>query len=252
MIPLPLLLSIGRDLGLDGKRSFRQDAIRYFTHNKTKLQVEGLENIPQSGPFVITINHYYRPGFRAQWLALAVSSQVPVDIHWIVTNELTFPNRWYGFIGRPVSRLILKRAARIYGFTTMPPMPPRSRDAQARAASVRAVLNFIRSNAAPIIGLAPEGGDQPHGIIRMPPSGLGRFALLLAEHGLQFLPVGIYEKDGSLCLNFGRRYALSVRDFATRDEVDLKASRTIMEHIAALLEEPLRGNFTSRPNAAMN
>jgi hypothetical protein len=114
----------------------------------------------------------------------------------------------------------------------------------ARAASVRAVLDYVRRVEHPILGLAPEGGDQPDGELFMPPSGAGRFALLLAAAGLKFIPVGAYEADGAFCLHFGPAYELSVMPGSSADEKGILAARIMMERIAILLPAHLRGEFT--------
>jgi hypothetical protein len=226
------------------QRVFRDDALACVSRLIPPLQVIHRENIPASGGYVITVNHYYRASFAAQWMAIAVSSIVPMDIHWIITGELTFPDKWYAPLGMPVSRFILKRGARVYGFTAMPPMPPRPRDVEARAASIRAVLDYAKQTKEPIIGLAPEGGDQVGGQLTMPIPGAGRFGLLLASRGLKFAPVGVYESDGELCLHFGEVYDLSISRNLSSDEKDNQAAQIMMEHIAALLPSNLRGEFT--------
>jgi hypothetical protein len=207
------------------------------------LQVLGHENIPRRGPCVVAVNHYHRVGFGAQWLALAIAATVPTDMHWIMTGEWTYPGRWYASLGSIYSRFILQRLARIYGFTTMPPMPPRSKDAEARAASVRAVLGFVRHAQNPILGLAPEGHDPPSGVLTQPAPGLGRFGLLLSHAGLKFVPVGAYEEDGVFTLRFGETYELCVERDLSADEKDERAARIIMLNIAALLPMHLRGEF---------
>lgn len=241
--PPKLIAAIVRDMFLSRHRSFRDDARACIGLLEPPLQVHGKEHIPQAGPCVLTANHYYRPGFGAQWLALAISAMTPLNIHWIVTGELTFPGKWYAPVGMPVSRFVLKRGARVYSFTTMPPMPPRPRDVEARAASVRAVLDYVKQTENPLIGLAPEGGDQPNGQLTMPAPGLGRFALLLAAQGLRFVPVGAYESNGGFCLNFGESYELKIRQGPSTDEKDRGAARIIMNSIAPLLPPPLRGEF---------
>jgi hypothetical protein len=77
----------------------------------------------------------------------------------------------------------------------------------------------------------------------MPASGAGRFALLLATAGLQFVPVGIYESGGALCLNFDAAYHLSVSRGLSTDEKDKTAAHIVMSRIAALLPESLRAEF---------
>jgi 1-acyl-sn-glycerol-3-phosphate acyltransferase len=203
----------------------------------------GTDNIPQSGPCVITFNHYFRPGFNAWWLPLAIAATVPVDMHFVMTGELTYPGRWYAPLGRVASKWILHRIARTYGFTAMPPMPPRPKDVQARADSVRRVLDFVKRTDRPVLGLAPEGGDSPDGTLSRPASGAGRFGLLLAASGLTFVPVGAYEENGAFHLHFGPPYLLTVPRGLSPDEKDRVAVTIIMENIARLLPERLRGEF---------
>ncbi len=224
-------------------RNFQKDAQDCIAELTPPLKITGKDNIPSNGGYVITINHYHRPGFAAQWMAIAISSVIPLDIHWIITGELTYPGKWYAPLGMILSRFLLKRGASVYGFTTMPPMPPRVKDVEARAASVRAVLDFASQNKDAIIGLAPEGGDQVGGVLTMPASGAGRFGLLLAAQGLRFEPVGIYESYGELYLRFGKAYDLNIEDRLSSDEKDKRAARMMMEHIAPLLPLHLRGMF---------
>lgn len=241
--PPLLVLAVVRDALLGRKRSFRQDALLCLERLKPPLRVLGAEHVPQQGPCVVTVNHYYRPGFRAEWLALAISATVPAEIHWVMTGELTFPGKWYAPFGQRLSRFLLAKGARLYGFTTMPPMPPRPQDVEARAAAVRAVLEYVRRVKKPVIGLAPEGGDQPEGKLTMPAPGAGRFALLLAAAGLTFQPVGAYEEGGEFILHFGRPYLLHAPANLSAQERDRLAARQVMEHIAVLLPARLRGEF---------
>jgi hypothetical protein len=241
--PPRLIAGLLWDWILMRRRSFRKDACDCIGRLEPPLRVLGSDYIPHSGPCVITPNHYYRPGFNAWWLALAITSVVPVDMHWVMTSELTFPGKWYAPIGMLVSRIMLKRAARLYGFTPMPPMPPRSQDVTVRANAVRRVLSYTMKTTFPVLGLAPEGGDMPGGRLDLPASGAGRFILLLAARGLSLVPVGVFEQDGTFCLNFGPAYHLHVPAEMTPDEKDKRASTIIMEHIAIQMPSHLRGAF---------
>jgi hypothetical protein len=243
---------------LGGQRSFRRDAQACIEQARrwvgarrcrapTWLHVLGQEHIPQHGPCLVTFNHYYRAGFNAWWMSLALAATIPVEVHFVMTGELTFPGKWYAPLGRAGSRWLLKRFAQIYGFTTMPPMPPRPKDVEARARSVRQVLAFARSHPQAIIGLAPEGGDQPGGLLNMPPAGAGRFILLLAEQGFPILPVGCFEEAGALCLHFGEAYHLKIKDGLTSKEKDLAVAKVVMGRIAPLLPERLRREFGTTP-----
>ena len=122
-------------------------------------------------------------------------------------------------------------------------MPPRPQDAENRAAAVRRVLSFIKHTPEPILGLAPEGGDNLDGKLVMPAPGAGRFGLMLADCGLRFIPVGAYETDGVFCLKFGPGYDLKIPPGLTAREKDTRAARFIMQSIANLLPEHLQGDF---------
>jgi hypothetical protein len=241
--PRGLLMKVGLDALLSRRRHFRTDALACIGRLKPSLRVIGEENIPGQGACVITVNHYHREGFGAQWLALAISATVPTDIHWVMTGEFTYPGRWYEYLGSIGSRFLLSHIANSYGFTTMPPMPPRAKDVEARAASVRKVLEYVRHAERPILGLAPEGHDPPAGILSRPASGVGRFALLLSNVGPRFIPVGAYEADGVFTIHFGEAYELSVPRGLSSDERDAQAVHIIMTNIATLLPVHLRGEF---------
>jgi hypothetical protein len=245
-IPLRDILSLGIDMLSGASRSFRGDALQRIAGLRPELRILGREHIPQAGPRLITLNHYHRPGFDAWWLAFALAAAVPAEIHFGITDELTYPGKWYGFLGRPVTHWLLLRLARVYGFTAMPPMPPRPQDVERRAAAVRRMLAFARSHPQALLALAPEGGDRPDGAAVMPPPGAGRFIEHLARLGFPLQPAGIFEQEGRLCLHFGPPYALALPPGLGADERDRAAARQVMEHIAALLPERLRGEFSGR------
>ncbi len=241
--PSRIIAGLARDVILLRSRAFREDARVCMQSLGESFQVHGWENIPQQGPCAIAVNHYYRPGFNAPWIAFAVAASVPVEVHWIMTGELTFPDRWFAPFGRVLSRYVLHRIARVYGFTSMPPMPPRAKDAEERAASVRTVLHVVKNDPDVILGFAPEGSDSVDGTLAKPAPGLGRFGLLLSAAGLKIVPAGVYESDGRFWIRFGGAYDLSVPPGLSSDEKDHHAALTIMKNIAALLPADLRGDF---------
>jgi hypothetical protein len=244
--PPGLFPSVARDVILLRRRNFHKDAKLCIENLKPPLQVLGKENIPQRGPCVVTVNHYHREGFGAQWIALAIAALIPIPMHWVMTGEFIYPGKWYEKIGSLGTQILLKRLGHIYSFTTMPPMPPRDKDVEARAWSVRTVLESVRHTKDPILGLAPEGHDPPgpEGILTRPAAGVGRFGLLLAKAGLRkFIPVGVHEGDGVFHIHFGESYELDVPGYLSPDEKDYQASQIIMENIARLLPVHLRGEF---------
>jgi hypothetical protein len=146
-------------------------------------------------------------------------------------------------LGKPVSRQVLKQAAKMYGFTSMPPMPPRPGEVADRSRSVRMVLKHIRQYPLSMLAISPEGADAPGGVLAWPPAGAGRFLLLLAKEGFPIVPVGCWEEQGSLCLRFGEAYHLADPggEAATRDRT---AAGSVMRAIARQLPTHLRGEFS--------
>jgi hypothetical protein len=232
------------DLVLARRRDLQQDAKACIEYMTAELKVFGEENIPQRGSCVLTINHFHRPGFGAQWIALAVTSLIPLNMRWAVTGELMCEGKWYQALGSRASRIFLKRLAYIYGMTTMPPMPPRPKDLAARAAAVRAILEYVKHVSDPVLGISPEGYNSSNGALTHPATGFGRFALLLSKAGMKFIPVGGYEAEDVFHIHFGKQYELSLPGGLSSDQKDEQAMQMIMRNIACLLPTHLRGEFT--------
>jgi len=220
-------------------RSFRSDAQRLVKRLSPPLRVDGTIPDVERGSWLVVVNHYSRPGFRAWWIPMAISATLTREICWVSTSALTFPDRIRATTITPASRWFLHHVARLYGFVPMPPMPPRPFEIEERAAAVRRALRRA-AEADAFIGLAPEGGDMTGGVLAPPPSGLGRFLWHLAGCGLRFLPAGAFEDEGRLCLHFGQPFNLPA---ARPEPIDDSASRLVMSAIAACLPERLRGSY---------
>jgi hypothetical protein len=231
------------------RRSFAKDAHTCLDKLPTPVRVFGREHIPQTGPCLVTVNHYARPGFGAWWLAFAVSAAMPDEVHWIFTAEWTYPDRLRRQLITPATRWVFQKFARVYGFTTMPAMPPDPKDVTRRARAVRRILAYARRAPQPVIGLAPEGRDFETGKLGMPPPGAGRFILHLSGLGLSLSPIGVYETDESLCVKFGPSYSLDIPSDLAPSERDLAVSRIVMLKIADLLPDDLRGDFEGESEA---
>ena len=122
-IPRRLLLQLCMAIWRNQPRSFTQDARTCIGALKPPLKVYNPEFIPQTGPCLVTVNHYSRPGFRAWWFALGISACVPCVVHWTVTSAWTYPDRLRSKTITPLTRWFLQKISDVYGFTTMPPMP---------------------------------------------------------------------------------------------------------------------------------
>jgi hypothetical protein len=160
----------------------------------------------------------------------------PEEIHWVVTSAWTYPDWLRSNTITPISRWLFKKVARVYGFTSMPPMPPNPRDILARAEAVRHILKFAHQAENPVIGLAPEGGDfAGSGELAKPPSGLGRFVHLLCERCPRIVPVAIFEWGGKLILNIGKPYRIEKMTTLPAIERDRLVSDQVMQHLSELL-----------------
>jgi len=220
---------------LNRDRSFRTHALSSVSLLKPDLQIYGREHIPAHTPYLVMANHYSRPGFQAWWLALAVSACLPCEVHWIITAAWTYPDRFRSIFLTSLTYWLFHKVANVYGFTTMPPMPPDPGQVFQRARAVRNVLEFTRSTQSAVIGLLPEGRDIENENLGHPPAGVGRFIGLICESGYPILPVGVFEESLRLCLRFGPLFSLPTPTKLSKDEFDSFVINLAMNKISELL-----------------
>ena len=224
-------------------RSIAQDEQYALATLEVVPEIIGDHHIPTKGPCLVTCNHYTRPGFGAWWLVLLISGAVAArrapaadpDIQWVMTAAWSFPgNRWRRKLMTPLTRWAFARVAHIYGFITMPPMPPAANETAARALAVRETLRAAKmaSRIGGLIGLAPEGQDFAGKLGPLPP-GAGDFLALLTQTGLPILPVGVGECEGKLRLAFGPCYSPELP--SRRVDRDGSVGLQVMSEIADLL-----------------
>ncbi len=237
-LPLNTLAALAWTVLRRQRRSFRSDALRWS--RGLALEVHGAENIPSAGPGLVVVNHYHRPGFQAMWFALALSAVIPAEMLWTITSAWTDDETPGARERAWMSKHIFPRLAHAYGFISMPPMPPRPFEVAARASAVRALLNAARRRPAPLLGLAPEGMDNPSGpgLQRLPP-GAGRLLAAIHQTGHPIYPVGTFENEQALVLNFGAPFDLCLQP----GSVDPQAAAQVGRAIAALLPPVLRGEY---------
>lgn len=241
--PIPIVIKIFWAGIFRRKLSFHATSQYCIKRLKPPLKVLGQENIPRNGPLLLLTNHYTHPGFPSWWVSLSISSIIPLEIHWIMAAAFTSPDPLYTRIVTPITFWAFARFAWVYGFTPMPPMPPRPSDVTNRALAVRKVLSYVRNTKNPLVGLVPEGQDEFRDGLIMPPNGVGRFIYHLANAGLDFLPIGVFEQDDRLCVHFGTPYHLDLPGALSSDKKDSWISKKVMSTIAPLLPYELRGLF---------
>jgi hypothetical protein len=187
---------------------------------------------------LITVNHYTAHDFQAWWFVILISAVIPANIHWVVTSGWMNSGWLTGF-----THWLFPRGARMLGFTPMPAMPPDPAEIELRAMAVRTVLNYANHTSQPVIGMAPEGGDQPGGILGKLPNGVGRFMHLISRSCPDIIPVGVWKEEGCINLKFGSPYQLNIAPGLLADECDRLVGDIVMRHIAVLLPERLCGEY---------
>jgi hypothetical protein len=243
VLPISLALRILLQAMTGGRRRFAADAQALAKGIWPPPVVEGEWPPMNSGKWVLAANHYSRLGFSAWWIAVALTATCPMDLHWMMTSAWVYPDFWRCHTLTPLSTVPLRQLAGCYGFTSMPPMPPRMKDTRARAQAVRAVLRRVREPSFQALAWTPEGRDSPDGSLTRPPAGAGRFLRLLASANLHLLPIGIYEAGGGMHLKLGHPCPpFRMRRLAGGDD-DHQWADVVMHAIAACLPHNLRGAY---------
>jgi len=238
---LPLYFSIVFSFILGRKRDIHADSRVLLEHREPKPEFRNLELIPKGGPFLVTLNHYSRPGFFILWAAAAISAALPSPSTWLMTSAWTNRTGGVDRLRAWLSRIIFERLAEMYGMVTMPPMPPVSGDSAERALSIRRLLHRMRADKDAIVCIAPEGMDFPDGKLGVPHPGTGKLLLQIANKTHRVLPVGVFEDDGRLVIRFGKPYILTLPEGT--EDVDRAACEEVMRRIAELLPEGMRGVY---------
>jgi hypothetical protein len=220
-------------------RSLARDAFFALREAPVPPIVRGLDHIPTRGPFVVTANHYERPGLWMLWGALAISDLVLVrageDTHWIAIEQWESLSVAGISIPPEATRVVFERTFRTYDLLAM---PPPDAPAAPRAASMRAAAGMIR--AGRIIGLMPEGDVGPTPELLPAREGVGAFLLLLRA---PVVPIGLYEEDGRFVVHAGEPFTLTPPRDLPKDGRDRWARTRVMTAIRDLLPEPLWGAY---------
>ncbi len=213
-------------------------------------RVSGLERIPPTAPFVALFNHYESPRAAAWWGALLIDRCItgqrraePRRVRWLMASEWWYPAGFGRLVKQPLTRLLFRRLAHIYGLVLVPPVIPGDLTRGQGLAGVREALALTRGPEPQLVGLAPEGHGGPDGTLRRPPPGVGSFLLLLTHGTVPCLPIGWFDEAGAITIRFGAPLVLDAPRAASRDERDRQAAAQAMTALARLLPERLRGEF---------
>ena len=243
-------LALGLDLlVLGGSRSFAAEGTRAIHALPLQPRVEGTERVPASGPLLLVMNHFERPGLWTFWSTFLASHAMrqrrgqQAEVHWLITAE-TRGTR-YGPLPVPgaLMRWVIGRISRGYGLITLPAAPE---ETAARATALRSALRALRSGdeRSNMVGLLPEGtGGRA---LREALPGAGEFLLLAARTGAAILPVGVAERPENgwaLTATLGAPLDLTPPQKITRAARDQWARTKVMGGIARLLPQDAQGFY---------
>jgi len=230
------------DLLLGRPRSFLKDSQTVMAANPYRRQVQGLDNVPSEGPFVLVSNHYTRRGLQVYHCGMFITTVIAErrprspDIRWVITSE------WYGYRIGPIPipvwliRWVFRRVANMHGLVVM---PRQASLAAGRAAVLRRIARIAQREP---IGLMPEAGGS--GVLREPLEGSGLFLQALSERGLPLVPAGVWEEDDTLTVSFGEPFALPLAKEGPRQEQDRQAREQVMVAVGRLLPPAYWGYYS--------
>ncbi len=245
LVPLAAVL-------LNQRRSPSRDAALLLRGMSPPPRVLDAHHVPAASPFILTVNHYDRPGLGAWWGIAAVVAAVSRqradgsrEIHFAMAREWWYPRGVGKWFKQPLTRWFFGKFSRSYGAIPLPPVLGLKEFRGQGALAVRRTLAATRRDPPALIGIAPEGRTGANLELCMPPRGAGLFVLWMTHERIPILPAGIYEDDtdGALTVRFGAPYALHVPPHLPRDERDALAARQIMVAIGKLLPDRMWGAY---------
>lgn len=234
-LPADYLFRIIPALIFQLKRNFREDSIRVLKASQINIESSGVNRLPTKGPVLYLVNHFSAPGFSALWLAMSMAATVPADITWTMTDAWTFPKRRFRKLARNISRIILTRIAKTYGFITFQPISEDPTVVIEQALAIRRIIHFAKDHPQSVLSIAPEGRDTNDGTLGNPPPNAGLLINAIAKLNYKLIPVGFYASEDTCHLNFGKPISLKSYNGRNKDEIDRKVSQKVMQSIRDLL-----------------
>jgi 1-acyl-sn-glycerol-3-phosphate acyltransferase len=249
-MPRRAMVRFARDTIVGRRRSWAGDSRLVLEANPYARTIVGIEHVPTTGPLIIVMNHFNRPGLRPYHCAMVVSAALSErlagrpEVRWAFTSE--YRDRKIGPV--PISPAVFRwafaRMARTYDFV---PIPRQELLVMNRALALRRLARRLSQGP---VGLAPEGLLASDTLVE-PPEGNGLFLELLGRGVVPFLPVAAWEDGSALTVRFGEPFYLSPPDGLSREERDRLARDQVMIAIGSLMPRRYWGAYEARIAAAL-
>lgn len=174
------------------------------------VDVKNTHNIPSSGALLVTPDHYsggHINGYGTHLeIARVILEETGHDIRYILQDSMVNPFTGYRVIG---TKWLYQIMTDTYGMLRVPPPELKLKNGEATGMeSLRAIRTSFKNGE--VVGLYPEltgtktiqEGHYLAGIVAK------SFLTTTRGEGL-ILPVGVYEENGLMVLNFGKPYSAS-------------------------------------------
>jgi 1-acyl-sn-glycerol-3-phosphate acyltransferase len=188
-----------------------------------RIEIVGVENVPQEGPYIVICNHLHR--FDPPLLLIAL----PVRMTVLAANK---------YRNHPLFGPFLSSMGAIY-----------IRRGEVDRQALRACLDLLKGGG--IIGMAPEGTRSPTGALQEGRTGV---AYLASRTGVPILPVAITGTEkmpanlkrlrrGQVKAVIGATFTLPVTEGKARGKQLKEFTELIMRRLADMLPEEYRGVY---------
>ncbi|HID62713.1 MAG TPA: 1-acyl-sn-glycerol-3-phosphate acyltransferase [Anaerolineae bacterium] len=188
-----------------------------------RIEIVGVENVPQEGPYIVICNHLSR--FDPPLLLIALPARMTV----LAANK---------YRDHPLFGPFLSSMGAIY-----------VRRGEVDRQALRACLNALKGGG--IIGMAPEGTRSSTGALQEGRTGV---AYLASRAGVPILPVAITGTEkipaslkrfrrGQVKVVIGETFTLPVTERKARGKQLKEFTELIMRRLADLLPEEYRGVY---------
>lgn len=206
--------------------------IRFLVKALVNMRVEGYENVPESGPFIVVINHISR--LDTPFLMLSTTRQDTIGM----VGDSYHKNAFFNWLLNKMGVIWVNRES--YDF-----------------AAFREAADYLKRGW--IVGVAPEGTRSRNGKLKPGKPGA---ALLAKKTGVMMLPAAVtgseemadhllHLKKMEVCVRFGAPFRFDELDPNADNKVWLEeATEEMMCRIAALLPEERRGVYADHPRVA--